>query len=125
MHEEFSRGFSSLASLAKEDLPTCVREAIVFLEQHICRVIPDCPHPILRSSLVLTLSFPREQWVHHIETVKYHRRKATSPEKRQITRFLRIIRPILPEVTPEPLHWIPSSTLSNFSRSKKKHSVAS
>ncbi|BAI00813.1 conjugal exonuclease V alpha subunit TraA (plasmid) [Acetobacter pasteurianus IFO 3283-22] len=125
MHEEFYRGFSSLALLAKEDLPTCVREAIVFLEKHICRVIPDCPHPILRSSLVLTLSFPREQWVHLIEVIKWYRRRATPSERRLISRFLKIVRPILPEATPEPFHWIPPASLINCSSNKKKQSVAS
>lgn len=107
MHGEFYRSIADLAPLLKEELPSCVLEAIFFLETSMCRSVPGLPYPITIGSKAVQIIYPQQHWGYLIKTIRRYRRTASVSDRKIITRFMKIIRPLLPEETSEPVSSIP------------------
>lgn len=125
MHGDFYRSIADLTPLLREELPSCVRDAILFLERSLCRSIPGLPYPIFHSSQTVQIVYPREHWIYLIGIIKHYRRTASSRERKLISRFMKTIRPLLPEGTKEPIN----RTIPMDSRkpciNEKRRSIAS
>lgn len=107
MHGEFYRSIADLAPLLKEELPSCVLEAIFFLETSMCRSVPGLPYPITIGSKAVQIIYPQQHWGYLIKAIRRYRRTASVNDRKLITRFMKIIRPLLPEETSEPVSSIP------------------
>lgn len=125
MHGEFYRSIADLAPLLKEELPSCVREAILFLETSMCRSVPGLPYPITIGSKAVRIVYPQQHWGYLIKAIRRYRRTASVNDRKLIARFMKIIRPLLPEETSEPVRSIPPVIAPRMEKIEKNHSVAS
>ncbi|MBO1360185.1 conjugal transfer protein TraA [Acetobacter sacchari] len=107
MHGDYYRTLAALGPLSKEDLPSCVREAIFFLEHTLRRSIPGQPYSIMSPSKTIRIIYPQQHWVYLVGVIRRYRRTANQGERKLISRFMKTIKPLLPEVTPEPTGWEP------------------